>query len=120
MRGAVAIAALAVACVSAATAQEPDRLERFAGVCERADGETLGAYSGRMLWMADGEFSGMLTRDAANDAADAPRSLSAPKQRPERVDDAWRIAATVRSAGDASAESPAITCTLTSTTTSNG
>jgi hypothetical protein len=91
-------AGLAVTLASVAAAQEPTRLERFAGLCRDGEGAALGAYAGRVLWLEDGQLSGMMTRDEAAEAAGAlegetvregfaPRSLMVHKQTPEVAHD---------------------------------
>jgi hypothetical protein len=83
-------AALAFVVTVAAPAQEPDHLERLAGLCRTDRDVTLGRYSGRVLWLADGQLSGMLTQNdeaAADDDDSAPRSLTIAKQTPEATED---------------------------------
>jgi hypothetical protein len=101
----VASALLAIAVVSGlpAAAQEPDHLERLAGVCRDSSNAVIGSYAGRVLWLQSGELSGMLTRD--EDAAPpegepvreglAPRSITVPKQAPEITDGGLVLRSTV-------------------------
>ena len=114
MRIGVAIAvAASVLAPAMAAAQEPSHLERFTGECRTAQGEALGAYAGRVLWMADGQFSGMLTRVSDAPAAEgAPRSITVVKQTPVEADGGWTISA---EAGET-----AVTCTLAHAEVSNG
>jgi hypothetical protein len=71
-------------------AQEPSHLERLTGVCRTQSNTTLGSYQGRVLWLEDGQLSGILTQDAdAEPQGDdsAPRSLTIARQTPETTDE---------------------------------
>lgn len=96
MRAAAALGfALAAILAAPALAQEPDRLERLAGYCRDEDGALIARYQGRVLWMQDGQLSGMLTRDDDAEPPDGerfkdgftPRSMTVSRQTPEQVED---------------------------------
>ncbi len=120
----VAVLSAAPAFAQAAT-QEPDHLERLAGVCRDSSDAVIGGYAGRVLWMQDGRLSGMLTRD--EDAAPPegetvreglpPRSISVPRQTPEATEDGLVLRSTVvfASEGGAEIEETLVTCTVNPT-----
>jgi hypothetical protein len=119
------VSLLALSAAAAAAAQEPDRLERLAGVCRDAGGSSVGTYAGRVLWMADGQLSGQLTRDEMADAPETDaesfpvRILTVPRQKPVETAQGLVIHTSVLmvSSSDANIGQSLISCTLESAPT---
>ncbi len=114
-------------------AQEPDHLERLAGLCTDEEGAVVGRYAGRVLWTTDGQLSGMMRRDEAAEAAGsldvaaarggvAPTSISIPRQSPIAEGEGWllRTSATLGSADGQDAAETALLCTVQNASASNG